>query len=87
MSYTVGLPDGRTVEFPDDVPKDKAAEIIKAQLGPRQTPIGGIAGALGMGVEAPISSVRTGLESLLGGNAAVEAGLGRTGDVGDAVFE
>ena len=39
--------------------------------------LGGIAGALGMGVEAPISAVRTGLESLLGGNAAVEAGLGR----------
>ena len=87
MSYTVGLPDGRTVEFPDDVPKDKAAEIIKAQLGPSRPPIGGIAGALGMGVEAPISSVRTGLESLLGGNAAVEAGLGRKAKLGEKYAE
>ena len=87
MSYTVGLPDGRTVEFPDDVPKDKAAEIIKAQLGPRQTPIGGIAGALGMGVEAPISSVRTGIESLFGGNQAVEAGLGRREKLGEKYAE
>lgn len=87
MSYTVGLPDGRTVEFPDDVTKDKAAEIIKAQFGSRQTPIGGIAGALGMGVEAPISSVRTGLESLLGGNEAVEAGLGRKAKLGEKYAE
>jgi hypothetical protein len=87
MSYTVGLPDGRTVEFPDDVPKDKAAEIIKAQLGPSRPPIGGIAGALGMGVEAPISSVRTGIESLFGGNAAVEAGLGRKTKLGEKYAE
>lgn len=87
MSYTVGLPDGRTVEFPDDVPKDKAAEIIKAQLGPSRPPIGGIAGALGMGVEAPISSVRTGIESLFGGNAAVEAGLGRKAKLGEKYAE
>jgi hypothetical protein len=33
MSYTVELPDGRSVEFPDDVPKEKAAEIIRTQLG------------------------------------------------------
>jgi hypothetical protein len=87
MSYTVGLPDGRTVEFPDDVPKDKAAEIIKAQLGPSRPPIGGIAGALGMGVEAPISSVRTGIESLFGGNEAVEAGLGRKTKLGEKYAE
>jgi hypothetical protein len=87
MSYTVGLPDGRTVEFPDDVPKDKAAEIIKAQFGSRQTPIGGIAGALGMGVEAPISSARTGIESLFGGNEAVEAGLGRKAKLGEKYAE
>ena len=87
MSYTVGLPDGRTVEFPDDVPKNKAAEIIKAQFGSRQTPIGGIAGALGMGVEAPISSARTGIESLFGGNAAVEAGLGRKAKLGEKYAE
>lgn len=87
MSYTVGLPDGRTVEFPDDVPKDKAAEIIKAQLGPSRPPIGGIAGALGMGVEAPISSVRTGIESLFGGSAAVEEGLGRKAKLGEKYAE
>jgi hypothetical protein len=32
MAYTVALPDGRTVEFPDDLPKDKAAAIIRRQF-------------------------------------------------------
>ena len=32
MAYTVALPDGRTVEFPDEVPKDKAAGIIQQQF-------------------------------------------------------
>ena len=49
--------------------------------------LGGIAGALGMGVEAPISSVRTGIESLFGGNEAVEAGLGRKAKLGEKYAE
>jgi len=32
MSYSVTLPDGRTVEFPDDVPKEKAAQLIQSQF-------------------------------------------------------
>lgn len=77
MSYTVALPDGRTVEFPDDVPKDKAAEIIKQQLGGQKPPTGGILGALGAGGEGQFSSARTGIESLLDANKAVEAAKAR----------
>lgn len=76
MSYTVALPDGRTVEFPDDVSKDKAAEIIKQQLGGGK-PTGGILGALGGGAESQFSSARTGIESLLDANKAVEAAQAR----------
>ena len=32
MPYKVGLPDGRSVEFPDSVPHDQAADIIRSQL-------------------------------------------------------
>ena len=32
MPYTVALPDGRIVEFPDSVPKEKAAEILRKQF-------------------------------------------------------
>jgi DNA repair exonuclease SbcCD ATPase subunit len=32
MPYTVALPDGRTVEFPDSVPKERAAEILREQF-------------------------------------------------------
>ena len=32
MSYTVRLPDGTSAEFPDNMPHDKAAEIIKNHL-------------------------------------------------------
>jgi hypothetical protein len=34
MPYTVALPDGRTVEFPDSVPPEKAAEILRQQFPP-----------------------------------------------------
>ena len=33
MSYEVELPDGRSVEFPDDMPHAQAEEIIRKQLG------------------------------------------------------
>ena len=33
MPYTVTLPDGRTVEFPDSVSREEAAAIIRRQLG------------------------------------------------------
>ena len=32
MPYTVALPDGRTVQFPDDVPPEKAAAILREQF-------------------------------------------------------
>jgi hypothetical protein len=32
MPYTVALPNGRTVEFPDNVPKERAAEILREQF-------------------------------------------------------
>jgi len=32
MPYTVALPDGRIVEFPDSVSKEKAAEILRKQF-------------------------------------------------------
>jgi hypothetical protein len=32
MTYTVALPDGRTVEFPDSVPKERAAELLRQQF-------------------------------------------------------
>lgn len=64
MSYTVALPDGRTVEFPDSVPKEKAAEIIRQQLGGAAPESGGVA------------AFKAGLESLKGSTAAL---LGKTG--------
>lgn len=71
MAYTVALPDGRTVEFPDEVPKDKAGEVIRAQFpefAPKTT-IGGYAkealkgipsGAVGM-----LESAAVGASALL----------------------
>jgi len=64
MAYTVALPDGRTVEFPDNVPREKAAEIIRQQLGGAGPESGGVA------------AFKAGLESLKGSTAAL---LGKTG--------
>lgn len=64
MAYTVALPDGRTVEFPDSVPREKAAEIIRQQLGGAAPESGGTA------------AFKAGLESLKGSTAAL---LGKTG--------
>jgi len=64
MAYTVALPDGRTVEFPDSVPREKAAEIIRQQLGGAGPESGGVA------------AFKAGLESLKGSTAAL---LGKTG--------
>ena len=45
MPYTVSLPDGRTVEFPDAVRPEQAAQIIRTQLlsgtGPSAAPVSG----------------------------------------------
>lgn len=72
MAYTVALPDGRTVEFPDDLPKDKAAAIIRQQFpelgAPKTTAFGQvkegfkgvIPGAIGL-----LESAATGASALL----------------------
>ena len=71
MPYTVDLPDGRTVEFPDEVSLDKAGEVIRTQFpefAPKTT-IGGYAkealkgipsGAIGL-----LESAATGASALL----------------------
>lgn len=40
MPYSVDLPDGRSVEFPDSVSQDQAAAIIRSQLLGTQAPAG-----------------------------------------------
>jgi hypothetical protein len=50
MAYIIALPDGNTVEFPDSVPQDKAAEILKKQFpefGAKEVGIGDYPRVLG----------------------------------------
>ena len=65
MSYTVALPDGRTVEFPDSVSKEKAAEILREQLGIGGSPEEGF-----------VPAVKAGISGLKSAGAAL---AGRTG--------
>ncbi len=72
MAYTVALPDGRTVEFPDDVPKDKAAAIIRQQFpeleAPQTTVLGNVKEAfkgLVPGAVGLLESAATGASALL----------------------
>ena len=81
------LADALYGKFYSDISRKEFDAKLGLKTGPSQPPIGGIAGALGMGVEAPISSARTGIESLFGGNAAVEAGLGRKAKLGEKYAE
>lgn len=81
------LADALYGKFYSDIPRKEFDAKLGLKTGPSRPPIGGIAGALGMGVEAPISSVRTGIESLFGGNEAVEAGLGRKAKLGEKYAE
>lgn len=72
MAYTVALPDGRTVEFPDDLPKDKAAAVIRQQFpelgAPETTAFGqvkeGFKGIL-PGAVGLLESAATGASALL----------------------
>jgi hypothetical protein len=76
MSYTVALPNGQTVEFPDSVPKDKAAEIIRQQLGGVSAEEGKratVGGAFSSGLESLLSSMQTGAGAATG--SAEEAAL------------
>jgi hypothetical protein len=82
MAYTVALPDGRTVEFPDSVPREKAAEIIRQQLS-AQTPKEGLIAGFQKGAESTYSQLRSGLGALVGsGDEAAKAGLARGEDIG-----
>jgi len=82
MAYTVQLPDGRSVEFPDTVSKDEAARIIRAQLGvavggapERRT---GFGAALATGFENLIGSTTTAAQATFGDeNKAAELALER----------
>ena len=72
MAYTVALPDGRTVEFPDDVSKDKAAAIIRQQFpdlgAPQTTVLGNVKEAfkgLVPGAVNLLESAATGASALL----------------------
>ena len=72
MAYTVALPDGRTVEFPDDVPKDKAAAVIRQQFpefgAPKTTMLGGakeLFKGLAPGAVGLVESAATGASALL----------------------
>ena len=72
MAYTVALPDGRTVEFPDDLPKDKAAAIIRQQFpnlgAPETTAFGHVKEAfkgLVPGAVGLLESAATGASALL----------------------
>ena len=64
MSYTVALPDGRSVEFPDEVSKDQAAEIIRQQLGGLQKT--GLLAAAGKGLEGMLGSAQTAFGAAFG---------------------
>jgi hypothetical protein len=72
MAYTVALPDGRTVEFPDDLPKDKAAAVIRQQFpnlgAPETTAFGqvkeGVKGIL-PGAIGLLESAATGASAML----------------------
>lgn len=57
MAYTVALPDGRIVEFPDSVSREQAAEIIRKQLG-AQTPKEGLIAGFQKGAESTLSQMR-----------------------------
>jgi len=81
MSYTVALPDGRTVQFPDSVSREQATEIIRKQLG-EQKPKEGLIAGLQKGAESTYSQLRSGLGALVGsGDEAAKAGLARGEDI------
>ena len=94
MAYTVALPDGRTIEFPDNVPQDKAAAIIQQQFpefAPKTSAVGqakeflkGIpAGAVGL-----LESAATGASALLPEDAEKSAreGIKRVATAAKAPF-
>lgn len=81
MSYEVALPDGRVVEFPDNVPHDEAERIIREQLL-KPSPKEGLIAGLEKGTESTLSQLRSGIGALFGsGDEAARAGLARGEDI------
>jgi hypothetical protein len=79
MPYTVALPDGRTVEFPDSVSREEAAAIIRRQLGvgaqPKESTIGS---ELVRGAKQLASTTRTGIGALATPEESARAGVERS---------
>jgi len=79
MPYTVALPDGRTVEFPDSVSREEAAAIIRRQLGagaqPKESTIGS---EFVRGAKQLFSTSRTGIGALASPEEAARAGVERS---------
>ena len=62
MPYSVGLPNGQSVEFPDEVSHDEASSIISKQFpefAPK--PETGFAANIKRGAESALSSQQTAL--------------------------
>ena len=82
MSYTVELPDGKVVEFPDSVSREQAAQIIRQQLGTGAAPKTGLVAAAVKGGKTLASSGLTGIQSLFGdATQAGRAGVARGKDI------
>lgn len=79
MSYEVALPDGRVVEFPDSVPREEAAKIIREQL--LSKPTEGLLGAFGKGLESLVSSTRAGVKQFYSPEAAELEARAREEDI------
>jgi hypothetical protein len=87
MPYQIGLPDGRSVTIPDEIPPERAAEMIRAQMPdlfaqqqqvapPPAEP--SLMGDVARGTKSMLSSMGTAGQAMLGNkNAAAEAGLAR----------
>ena len=85
MPYSVSLPDGRTVQFPDNVSHDQAADIIKQQLGdltpPPPEPTTSTGGAFGHGI---LRGILPSAAGIVAGGAGAAAGTA-AGPVGTVV--
>ena len=80
MAYTVDLPDGRSVEFPDEVPREQAAAIIQKQFPPTGN-TGLMATAKNM-VNSTINQYRTAAGAVTGdANEAAAAGAKRAQEI------
>lgn len=75
MSYTVDLPDGRSVEFPDEVSREDAAAIIQRQFPRTGAPKPGIINEAKRGFKQFLSSTGAGISSFGGQQSATDAGL------------